>query len=64
MEAFRFSLNAIAPIFLLMGLGMLLGRWGLIPQRFIDDSTKLLFTIAIPVWVALELVESDIRQIL
>lgn len=62
MEAFRFSLNAIAPIFLLMGLGMLLGRVGLIPQRFIDDSTKLLFTIAIPALVALELVESEFRQ--
>ena len=62
MEAFRFSLNAIAPIFLLMGLGMLLGRMGLLPQRFIDDSTKLLFNVAIPVLVAFELVESDIRQ--
>ncbi|MDO4733286.1 MAG: AEC family transporter [Bacillota bacterium] len=60
MEALRFSFTAIFPIVILMALGFFLGRIGLIRQQLIDDSTKLLFNVAIPVLVFVDLMESEI----
>jgi len=62
MEALRFSFNSIFPIVLLMALGLFLGRIGLIKQQLIDDSTKLLFNVAIPVLIFVDLMNSEIGE--
>ncbi|MEG1537759.1 MAG: AEC family transporter [Clostridiales bacterium] len=48
MENLLFSINSIAPIFLVMGLGYLLKNKGLLNNNFIDTGTKIVFNICIP----------------
>ncbi len=48
MDAFLFSFNAVFPIFLVMALGYLLKRFGIISDAFIAVGTKIVFTVAIP----------------
>lgn len=62
MDALLFSINAILPIVLLLGLGFFLGRSGMIRQQLIDDSTRLIFHVAIPVMLFLDMMEGDIRS--
>ena len=62
MAAFSFSFNVIFPIFLVMALGYLLRRLGIINQKFVDIGTKLTFTVTIPCMIFANLIEADINE--
>ncbi|ENO83841.1 AEC family transporter [Thauera linaloolentis] len=44
----NFSFSVTGPIFVLLGLGILLRRTGMLTDGFIDGGSRLVFTIALP----------------
>lgn len=44
----QFSFSVTGPIFIILGLGVLLRRIGLLTDGFIDAGSRLVFTIALP----------------
>ena len=48
MENFIFSLNATAPIFLVMILGNILMKTGFLSEEFTRVSDKFVFKVALP----------------
>ena len=61
MESLVFSLQATIPVFLLIALGWLLGRSGLLREEFCAVSDKLVFQIALPVLLFCDLAETELR---
>lgn len=62
MESLLFSLHATIPVFLLIVLGGLFRRGGLLNDAFCQVSDKLVFHVALPVMLFLDMAKSDIRQ--
>lgn len=48
LEILEFSFSVTGPIFVILGLGVLLRRVGLLTDAFIDAGARLVFTIALP----------------
>ncbi|MDR0668226.1 MAG: AEC family transporter [Prevotellaceae bacterium] len=63
MLAFIFSLNCVAPIFLLIALGGLLRRWGVLSRPVIETFNTVAFTVALPLLLFRDIAMSDIRQL-
>ena len=61
MDSFLYSLNATVPIFLMMILGNVLKRIGIINDAFANAADKLVFRICLPCMLFLNLAETDIR---
>lgn len=61
MNSFIYSINATLPIFLLIFLGNMLHRVGLLDSPFAKAIDKYVFTVALPVLVFKDLTENDIR---
>lgn len=55
MSPFITSLNAVAPIFLMMMLGYALKKMGIINEQFITQSTKFVFRISLPALVFIKI---------
>ena len=51
MEVFLFAVNAIVPILLLILLGYLLRRTGLLSEAFFREGNRLIFRVALPVLI-------------
>ncbi len=62
MENVLFSINSIAPIFILMGLGYFLRHIGVFGEGFIDTATKIVFTVCIPCMLFRDICDNDIGQ--
>ncbi len=62
MSSFIFALNATLPIFLLIVLGNLLFRVGLLTQPFCDAGDRFVFQVALPVLLFLDILEMDLQQ--
>lgn len=62
MDSLIFSLGATIPVFLLIVIGYLLGRVGLLNDAFCQVSDKLVFHIALPSMLFFEMVKMDIRK--
>ncbi|MBQ9080863.1 MAG: AEC family transporter [Clostridia bacterium] len=48
MESFLFSLNAVAPIIIMVAIGYLLKKLGIIPQGLVKGLNKIVFKILLP----------------
>ena len=59
MENLAYCLNATAPIFLLMLLGLVFRRLGFFSQAFADKLNDIVFKVGLPVMLFKDLVESD-----
>ena len=59
MENLIFSLNATLPIFLLMVLGFIFSKIGIIDDKAASFMNKFVFKIALPVLVYKELATSE-----
>lgn len=55
LENFMYSVNAVFPIFLLVLLGALLKRIGMINDAFCEAADKLVFRVALPVMLFLDI---------
>lgn len=61
MSDLLFSLNGTVPLFLIMLLGYLLKRGGLLTDEFLSVANKLLFKVTIPVLLFTDLSRVDMR---
>lgn len=62
MENLVFSLNATAPVFLLMILGLFFRKIGWIDEEFAEKMNKFVFRVPLPVLVFNDLASVDFRQ--
>lgn len=62
LEQFIFSLGVIGPVFLLILLGIILKFIGLIDDKFVTQSSKLVFKIALPALIISKLSKTDFAQ--
>lgn len=60
MSDFLLILNYVSPIFLIVVLGYLLKRIGLINDSFVKQSSKLVFTIALPALLFMQIINADL----
>jgi len=59
----NYSINAVAPIFVLVVIGIILRRIGFVNDAFIDISEKIVFKITLPVMLFLEVVGSSLDDL-
>ncbi len=62
MDNFIYSINATLPIFLMIILGKILHKIGLIDNHFTKVADKYVFCVALPALVFKDLTENDIRN--
>lgn len=63
MENFIFSLNATAPIFLVMILGNILMKTGFLSEEFTRVSDKFVFKVALPALLFYDISTADMRDV-
>lgn len=63
MQNFLFILESVAPVFLITFLGILLRRKKLINDQFVHDSSQLVFKVALPVLVFINLSNIQVDQV-
>ena len=61
MDSLLFSLRATVPVFLLILLGGLFRRAGLLDQAFCRTSDRLVFKVALPVMLFCDMAQTDLR---
>lgn len=62
LECFIYSLSAVAPILFMILLGNILSR-KMLSRSFFDQCDKLVFRVALPVYVFSKLADADISQL-
>ena len=62
MDSFIYSLNATIPIFLVMIIGGLIKKWGIIDDNFVNKANKYVFNVALPFLLFKDIASSDIRS--
>lgn len=50
-NTFLFSLNAVAPIILVIVVGYIVGKSGIVSKTFFQEANKFVFNIAIPIYL-------------
>ncbi|MDR3365582.1 MAG: AEC family transporter [Prevotellaceae bacterium] len=63
MSAFLFSINSVFPIFLLIGVGWLLKRQGVLPQSVVGAISTIAFNVAFPALLFREMAQATIAQV-
>lgn len=61
MQHFIFSINATMPVFLVMVLGWVLMRLGLLNESFTSAADRYVFRIALPCQLFLDIAQTDLR---
>ena len=54
------TINTVAPVFLITLLGVFLRRAGLINDRFVKESSRLVFSVAVPVTILMRFWQMDL----
>lgn len=62
MDSLVFSIDATVPIFLVMILGWIIKRLGVIDDHFADKANKYVFNVALPAMLFLDIAKSDLRK--
>lgn len=62
MDSFTFALSATLPVFLIMALGYMFRRIGLVNDAFCAAADRLVFHASLPMLLFLDIAESDLRQ--
>ncbi len=62
MDSFTFSLNATMPVFLVMVLGYVFRRINLINDNFAEVADKLVFKVALPVYVFIDIAKCNLKE--
>lgn len=63
LENLLFSVNAVLPIFLLVGLGWLLKKKSFLPDAFYSGSEKFVFKIGLPCMLFMNVAESTVEHL-
>ena len=64
MDNLIYSLNATVPVFAVMVLGFFLKRKGFLTDEFVQVGNKLVFRVALPCMLFLDIAEMDPTQLL
>ena len=64
LENFLYSVNVILPIFFLVSLGIILKKLRVIPETFSDSVDKLIFKLALPSMLFLEVSRAELSEAL
>ena len=64
LDNFLYALNATLPVFAVMVLGWLLKRVGFLTEEFTKVADRLVFRVALPCMLFLDIAEMDPRQLL
>ena len=64
MQNLIFALSLVVPVFLIVVLGYILKRIGIINENFITVSSKLVFNISLPALIFFEISAIDVSEIL
>lgn len=59
MESLIYSLNATLPVFLVIVIGYILGKIGILDEPFVKVANKFNFKVTLPVMLFLDLAETD-----
>lgn len=62
MDNLIFSLNATIPVFLIIVVGYVLKRMGMIKEGFVNDANKLLFNVTLPCLLINDLMNCGIKE--
>ena len=62
MSSFIYALNATMPVFLVLVLGYILRRVGMLNQEFCDVGDKFVFQVGLPVLLFCDIVETDLTE--
>lgn len=62
MDSFLYSINATIPIFLVMILGWLINRWGIIDEKFTTKANQYVFQVALPFLLFKDIAGADVRS--
>ena len=57
-----FTVNNIAPIFLMVFLGIVLKRKGMINENFVTVASKVVFSVTIPALIFMEIIDVDLSR--
>ncbi len=60
MEAFLFSANCVLPLFLIIGIGWLLKKSGMMTPALIDGLNSITFNVALPLLLFRDIARSDL----
>lgn len=63
MQNILFSINTVAPVFIIIIVGIVLKRLKYINDNFIDISSKIVFTVALPALVFIKIAQSDFTKL-
>ncbi|MDR2814916.1 MAG: AEC family transporter [Prevotellaceae bacterium] len=63
MSAFLFSANSVFPVFLLIGVGWLLRKQGMLPQNVVGAINSIAFNVAFPALLFREMAQATITQV-
>ncbi len=58
-----FTTNLVAPVFLIVALGYILRRHGMITDNFVKLSSKIVFSVSLPALIFIELAEINLNQV-
>ena len=61
MDSLIYSLNATVPVFLVIVLGYILKRIGMLTEEFVKSANKFNFTVTLPAMLFTDLMNTDIR---
>ncbi len=64
MENFIFSINTVAPVFIIILVGIFLKRTGIIDDKFVSTSSHLVFKVSLPALIFLSISKTNFRAIL
>lgn len=59
----HYSFSITGPIFIMLGLGVVLRRKGILEDKFIETGSKLVFTVTLPALLFLSIVKSDLQEV-
>lgn len=55
-----FTANIVAPVFLIVALGYVAKRLGIINENFVEVTSKFVFNVSLPVFIFLEIIKLDL----
>jgi predicted permease len=62
-ENLLFIINLVAPVFIIVALGFILRRIGLINDNFVNISSRIVFTVSLPALIFVEVYSIDLKAI-
>lgn len=62
LDTLNFSFSITGPIFVVLALGVVLKRWGMINDNFVDIGSKLVFNITLPSLLFVSIIKTDLGQ--